>query len=130
MTTALWLYEYPIWINHCNDTKLFGILPQELVKYIINMVITNIVIKRSKVINLPIIRSNIVRIFDNNTENFHFQPNILYDINIVKLILINISKIKNKPIIISHICCDGKGISFQYTNSKKKSNKRFVSKIL
>ena len=51
-TTNIWLYEYPIWLNHYKNDSLFGLLPKEIIKIIIDIVIRDIIIKRLMLQNL------------------------------------------------------------------------------
>jgi len=117
----LWLYEYPLWVSNYKDNKLFGLLPQEILKPIIDIVMKDIIKKRKIAYNLQYIKDKIVYILDKDIENCHFNEDDecinMCDINIAKSILINLSKTMNKPIQISHICCSGKGIAFNYVDN-------------
>ena len=117
----LWLYQYPLWVSKYKDNKLFGLLPQEILKIIIDIVINDIIKKRKIAYNLQHIKDKIVYILDKDIINVHFDKddkyNTMCDINIAKSILINLSKTMNKPIQISHICCNGKGIMFNYVDN-------------
>ena len=117
----LWLYEYPLWVSNYKDNKLFGLLPQEIIKTIIDIVMKDIIQKRRIAYNLQLVKDKIVYILDKDIENCHFgeddKCNNMCDINMAKSILINLSKTMNKPIQISHICCAGKGIVFKYVDN-------------
>lgn len=118
MITDLWLYQYPLWVSHYKSNILFGLLPTEIIKKINTIMITDILKQRLIIKNLNSTKTQIINVFNHNIENFHFQNgNKLCDIHIVKSILINISKTLNKPITISHICCNGNGIVFNYIDN-------------
>ena len=118
----LWLYEYPLWVSNYKDNKLFGLLPQENLKPIIDIVMKDIIKKRKIAYNLQYIKDKMLFILDKNKTNWHFDEDDEYnnnisdisDISVAKSILINLSKKMNKPIKISHVCCDGKGVVFNY----------------
>ena len=122
MSTDIWHYEYPVWLSHYKDNKLFNLLPTELVKMIISNIIDNVkerIKKQLLIKNLQQIKTQIHKIFDKNIENFHFYNNEkVCDMDIVKSILNHTAKTQDKPIKISHICCSGKGIVFEYLNDK------------
>ena len=121
-TTNIWLYEYPIWLNHYKNDSLFGLLPKEIIKIIIDIVIRDIIIKRLMLQNLQKTKEQIKIMLFNRIENFHFDDEILVDMDIVKSILLQISKKLDIPIYIRHICCEGKGIMFDYINKIDKRN--------
>jgi hypothetical protein len=126
----IWQYECPIWTSHFKDNTLFGLLPPELVKIIISNIIDSIKIRIKQQIlvkNMQQIKSRIYTIFNKNQENFHFEKDIICDMDIVKSILSHTAKKQNKPIEISHICCSGKGIVFEYINNEP--NDKYMNKI-
>jgi hypothetical protein len=121
MVLSIWQYEYPIWISHFKNKNLFGKLPNEIIKLIIANIIDNIkerIKKQLLIENMLDIKTRIHIMFDKNSENFHFENDIVCDMEIVKSILMHTAKIKNKPIRLCHICCSGKGIVFEYINNK------------
>jgi hypothetical protein len=129
---SLWNYEYPIWIGYFNEKCYFRILPLEIVKIIIDIVIKNIVKKRQELYNLQLVKERITTILYKESTSFHLDYDIDNDIEIerdkfcdiytAKSILINLSKTLSKPIIFSHICCTGKGLMFKYVNSTNKTD--------
>jgi hypothetical protein len=136
MVQDIWFYEYPIWVSYYKDNKLFGLLPREVIKTIIDIVMKNIIKKRKKLSKLQLVKEQITYKLDNNATEFHFQNGIkLCNMNIAKYILLNLSKTMNKQIKFSHICCEGKGMMFEYVddlfcklceNNKNKKFKRLV----
>ena len=132
MNNEYWSYEHLIWINHYKNSELFGLLPKELVKIIIDIMMKNIKYQLIKEKNIQIIKKQIKTMFDTDGYNFHFQDNFRCDMDIVKDILIQTSISTKKPIEISHICCSGKGIVFDYINTKNNSeikNKYYINYI-
>jgi len=125
MSTDLWQYEYPIWLSNYKNNKLFGLLPPEIIKIIISNLIHNVkerIKKQILIKNLQQIKAQIYKIFDKHQENFHFENENVCDMDLVKSIIKYSSKIKNKPIKISHICCHGKGLVFTYKNKDTHKN--------
>ena len=132
MLTNIWQYERYIWLSHSKDNKLFGLLPPELVKKIISNIIDNVKVRIKQQIlvkNLQQIKTQIHTIINTNQQTFHFYNENVCDIEIVKSILMHTAKIKNKSIKISHVCCNGKGIVFDYINCVYKYRKGFNCRI-
>jgi len=126
----IWQYIRPIWASHFKDNTLFGLLPPELVKIIISNIMDSVKVRINRQIlvkNMLQIKTRIYTIFNKNQENFHFEKDVVCDMDIVKSILLHTAKTLNKPIEISHICCGGKGIVFEYTNNE--TNDKDMNKI-
>lgn len=110
----LWVYQSPIWLSYYKGITHFGILPKEVIEIIINILMKDIIIQRAKIENIKNVREQIVYMFNNNIENFHFKKGTSCDMDIVKSILQHTSRIQNKPIKIQHECCSGDGLMFYY----------------
>ena len=123
MKNEIWSYECPLWVDYYTANTLFGLLPWEILKSIIDLVMKNIIKKRQIFYNLRSVKEGMVNTLRRNRETFHFDYDDyddddinLCDIYVAKSILINLSKTMNKPLIFSHICCTGKGLSFKYVD--------------
>ena len=111
----IWKYEKYIWLSF-NKNGIFNKLHVDIIKYIINLLIPNFKL----LINRNCIRNKIENILINKKINFHLDKNDFgYNIYEIKDLLKYISEKLNIKIKISHICCNGKGIHFEYENYKK-----------
>ena len=112
----IWNYEKNIWLSY-NKNGIFNKLPVDIIKYIIDLLIPNFKLLK----NRNNITNKIENILINKRINFHLdKTDINYDIHEIKYILKDISEKLNIRIKISHICCNGKGIHFDYENCNKK----------